>query len=65
MISDFIFNFPEVGLKFLIALVTVFTFFLVICFLVYREALATQRAVEYKPEDGNLDTIDMVLDYTE
>ena len=55
------------GVKFLIAMITIFTFFLVICFLVYvyKEALATQRALEYKPAEEDLDTMDMLMDYTE
>ena len=56
----------KVGVKFLSVLIAVFTFFLVICFLVYREALATQRAMEFSMEKSeNLDTFDLIMDYTE
>merc|ERR1711910_105850 len=54
----------KVGWKILAAMVTVFTFFLIICFLVYREALATQRAITYQVEErvDNIDPIDMIVE---
>eukprot|EP00092_Neocalanus_flemingeri_P035574 GFUD01038721.1.p1 GENE.GFUD01038721.1~~GFUD01038721.1.p1 ORF type:complete len:123 (-),score=16.26 GFUD01038721.1:48-416(-) len=56
----------KVGLKILAVTTLVFTFFLVICFLVYREALATQRAMEFQTDNAeNVDTLDMIMDYTE
>merc|ERR1712126_189141 len=55
----------KVGFKIIITLAVVFTFFLVICFLVYREALATSRAVEYMGDQEELDSFDLITDYTE
>ena len=37
----------------------------VVMLLVYREALATQRAMEYASDSDNLDTVDLIMDYTE
>ena len=61
----FIGSYSKVGMKILAVMVLVFTFFMVICFLVYREALATQRAMEYASDRENLDTVDLIMDYTE
>ena len=61
----FIGSFSKVGMKILAVMVLVFTFFMVICLLVYREALATQRAMEYASDSDNLDTVDLIMDYTE